>query len=352
MIDRSANKDESRKIIDLAVKIFKPNMGEQFIRLFSPDNHQHQMVCEEEGKIIAAVNYYLTHVDSSIGKLNVASIGAVCTEEAYRGQGISSRLLQLAQIQMKKEQVDFCIISGDGHLYRRFGAQDVGAMHRYVIESFIPTELHDARLFSGHPSELYPIYHKETIKYQRTLNEFEDLYKGQTYPDSYQTYPVHVIYKQNMLIAYVILINHPRANHLRIKEFAGDRTAIYQSLPTLMQTYKKKGIELVASITDPIRYVIQKSPERITQHATLKIIDHQHFFKTLNAYLLKHSHRISFQASGEDTILSMDQKQYILTHDQSHSLIFSGLIPDMIDRELPSDIFPIELPWSHNLNYQ
>lgn len=349
---RSAKKEESKKIIDLAVRVFKPNMGQQFIRLFSAENHEHQMIAEDQGKIIAAVNYYPTLIDTSIGVFSGASIGAVCTDEAYRGQGISSKLLNLAEKKMFEENIDFCIISGDGPLYQRFGARDVGAMNRYIIKDMTLDTSIDIRRFQGDPHLLYPIFEQETIKYQRSKEEFYDLFIAQTYPDNYQSYPVYTIHRKGHIVAYVICVHHPRAKLLSIKEYAGDRELIIQSLPFLVKHHKKEGIELTTSIHDPIQELIHEKPERITQHATLKIIHAERFLSKINHFCMLKHYPLMIQKSNDMYCIQQDHHVFELDHDAIHSLIFSGIIPSNIEDTILKNVFPIELPWSHNINYQ
>lgn len=352
MIFRHATKEESQEIIRLATKVFKPNMGKQFIRLFSPDNHEHQMVAEDQGNIVAAVNYYHTHVDTSIGSLSVGSIGAVCTEETYRGQGISSTLLNLAETKMMEEGVDFCIISGDGPLYQRFGARDVGAMSRYIIKDHDLNQDTVVKEFKENPQLLYPIYQKEKIKYQRSIDEFYDLLIAQTYPDNYQSYPVHVIYDQEQIVSYIILVNHPRAKLLSVKEYAGDRLAIVKSLSYLMKKYKKEGIELITSIHDPIQTWMNQDEERITQHATIKIIHEASFFSKIHLYCEVNQVPMRIEKKEQSYVVHYDKIAYAMDRDQLLMFIFSGKTPHGFPENFKSNVFPIELPWSHNLNYQ
>lgn len=349
---RTATKEESTKIIALATRVFKPNMGKQFIRLFSPNNHNHQMIAEDQGNIIAAVNYFPTDVDTSIGVLSVASIGAVCTEDAYRGQGISSKLLYLAEEKMKEEHIDFCIISGDGPLYQRFGAKNVGAMNRYIIKDAQPDNGIDIRRFQGGPNTLYPIYEKETIKYHRTIDEFIDLFTAQTYPDNYQSYPVYTVFRDHQIISYIILVHHPKAKLLSIKEYAGDRESIIRSLPFLTKHYKKEGVELTTPIHDDIQSFINENRERITQHATLKIIDEEGLLSKINRYCQTKQVPIKIDKTKDTYVISIENASYRLDLNQLHALIFSGIIPEDIPHTWFDQLFPIELPWSHNLNYQ
>lgn len=352
---RQAKPGEEIKVSDLAVHIFKPNMKEQFVRLFHINNINHIFVASDDEKIVSALNYYPTEMLTSLGQLSVASIGAVCTLDAYRKQGLSSKLLALAEEQMLKEKVDFVIISGRRGLYLRFGARDVGAMLYYNLKNVNDTKKVDLRLFDGNFKVLYDLYNNESIRYFRTYDEFQDLFLSQTFKDSYQTYHTYVIYEDDMPKAYVIVIDHKEKMSLEIKEMAGSRSHIAYSLFTLMNLHHKSSVEIYVPYHDDLIHEIKDIGEQTSQHATLKIVSKDSFFDKLNHYFINHQKTISLKNEEDITVFNIDKDSYQLNHDETHLLIFSGIIPRAIDQKYHYDVksvFPIIIPWSHNLNYQ
>ena len=108
-------------------------------------------------------------------------------------------------------------------------------------------------------------------------------------------------------------------------------------------------------LLDELNRFMKTQKERITQQSTLKIIDKISFLDKLNENLKIHQIIISYQEKENAYRLSCEKKNVTLDHDAFHFLVFSGLIPDDMDNESSKklkSIFPIELPWSHNLNYQ
>ncbi|HAX03163.1 MAG: hypothetical protein A2Y45_07000 [Tenericutes bacterium GWC2_34_14] len=351
---RQAKKGEETKVSDLAVRIFKPNMKEQFIRLFHEQNIKHIFVAEDNLHLVSALNYYVSTIKSNRGLFKIASIGAVCTLEAYRGQGITSSLLTMAEEVMIEENIDFCIISGRRGLYQRFGARDVGSIDRYTYNpSSKVQKTCGLRPFQEVDEDLmYQIYEKEPIQYLRSKDEFHDLLIAQTYPDTYQTYPIYLIEYEGKIEAYVILIDHHDKKELGIKEYAGNRKCIINALPELMRIHQKTSIDFMTFNEDEIKQHIGVSPERMSQQATIKIINHTSFFNKLNTWAKENNKAIKL---NENNRLSLLNKSYTLTDEMMLKLIFSGDIPlEMSQKEadLLKQVFPIDLPWSHNLNYQ
>ena len=352
---RTAKPGEESLISDLAVKVFKPNMKEQFTRLFGVQNIDHMFIGLDNLNIVSSVNYYISQIVSNVGIFKIASIGAVCTDSNYRGKGIASQLLLMAEEKMKCEQIDFCIISGRRGMYKRFGAKDVGAINRYLMEPIESTDLITIQKVEGSSKELYSIYTQEHIKYVREREEFEDLWKAQTYPDSYQTYHTYLIGEDKIDYAYIIVIDHHEKDVLMVKEYAGRRDLVFKSLSKLAKKHHKSQIEIMIPHLDELNRFMRVEKVRITQQATLKIINQISFLDKLNTHLKKMNIKIGYSEKEDLYNLNIEKQTYILDHDQFHLMIFSGVIPeswDMRDQKMIESVFPIELPWSHNLNYQ
>jgi hypothetical protein len=71
---------ERQSAIALARSVFKPNMGEQFLSLFSERNLAHMFVAVENGEVVSMVNYYPATVKIYMSDVTTASVGAVCTK--------------------------------------------------------------------------------------------------------------------------------------------------------------------------------------------------------------------------------------------------------------------------------
>lgn len=352
---RQAKNNEESLVSDLAVKVFKPNMKEQFLRLYHPNNIEHMFVAVDENKVVSSVNYYNTLIQTNMGSFHVSSIGSVCTDESYRKRGISSQLLIDAEKLMIKESIDFCIISGRRGMYQRFGAREVGAIKKFIITPNTKSDDFQVKEFNQEFKEIYDIYQKETIKYERSFDEFIDLWKGQTYPDSYQTYHTYLIFEKGEVTGYVIVINHHDKDVLQVKEFAGKRYSIKASLKTILDKHHKKSVEIFVSYQDEIIQFIEEEGQMISQQATIKIIHAESFLNKINHILEKKSSKMKFIFEDHTYMVHLNEQTISFNHDEIHQLIFSGLITKELNHHFIRELqtyFPIELPWSHNLNYQ
>lgn len=353
-----ANAETRLKGIDLSMSIFKPNMGDQFTLLFSPKNQKHMFLALDGDKVVSMVNYYPTRITLDGIQFKVGSIGSVCTDSNYRGKQIASRLLEQAEKSMTKESIDFTIISGSGGIYEHFGARDVGHMIEYLIpkSKFKEYQTYKLREYQDTDFEdIYSLYQKETHRYIRTKNEFKTLLIAQRTPDSYCSYPMIVILKQSKVVGYVIFNYYKDAKDLWVKEFAGNRKVIFESISGILEYFQKLEIHMALSSNDKLNRLFDTKPHKIiTQEASIKVIHKTQFIDKLNRYALKYNSNYNIEIVRDHYKITRGTKTDYISEDDLMRLVFSGKLPNATWTK--NDIcimnFPLNLLWSHNLNYQ
>lgn len=355
---KSASLFELDQVIGLSIETFKPNMKEQFRLLFSSDNLQHMMIAKDGDKVVSEVNYYPSRIVIPHAHFKVASIGSVCTAIDYRGQKLASKLLLMAEEKMLEEKISLIIISGDLGIYERFGARDVGHMHQFVTEAKKPVDQpsYTWRHFEQKDLQLmYDLYQKEDIRFERSFLEFEALLWGQTYPDTYCTYPIYILMKDSVPVGYMILSVYVEDDLMKIKEFAGNRDACIQMIPDFLKVHHKSKIIWVVSPSDPIHSKCDEKFHIITQRATLKIIHLGYFFSSIEPYIQHLYQPFQIIESSQDRIvLSIKGRRIQLNQEQALKMVFNGKT-HLRNKEVLHFVktcFPIPMPWTHNLNYQ
>jgi hypothetical protein len=136
---------------------------------------------------------------------------------------------------------------------------------------------------------------------------------------------------------------------------AGSRKHIYDALSYVLEKHHKDMIDLKVTAHDDLKDYLPHDVKKMSQQATLKIIDHVSFLNKLNHMMLNKDVPVSFQINDEHINLIIENQTYPLTHNTLHNLIFSWdhnlKLPSEYDAYI-KEVFPLELPWSHNLNYQ
>ncbi|OHE40359.1 MAG: hypothetical protein A2Y16_04345 [Tenericutes bacterium GWF2_57_13] len=363
---RSCRLEERLDAIRLSKSVFKDNMAEQFAVLFGAKNVGRMFLAVDEGRVVSMVNYHFTPVKIGPATINVASVGSVCTDPKYRGQGLASKLLQLAETNMRKEAVDVVVISGEGGIYAAFGSGFAGDMREakipgallqpgsgVCIRPYVKTDLPVMRR----------IYDADPVRFVRRADEFRRLLQGQTYPDLFADYPIEIIEKGGVPVAYAILEIHKENDDVGIKEMAGDKNALLAAFPRLLEKYRRSQIHCAAAPFDPLlKNVPASCVTPIHQFASLKIIDFPTFAKRMKPYfrsiLGPALDSLAFtDEAGAATIKGFGSTVAIADPRELVKVVFgcAGVYPSNATGELGlilSCIFPVPFPWTHSLNYQ
>ncbi|MGQ9515536.1 MAG: GNAT family N-acetyltransferase [Thermoproteota archaeon] len=136
---RNARRDEYDEIFNLLVRVFNyEKFGYDLTntkRWFNALDTSNILVMEEGGKIVSHVliKPYRMRIRGSI--IEGAEVGAVATDEEYRGRGFASTLLKEALRRMAERCYDISTLGGYRDRYARFGWENGGAVCTYTISS-------------------------------------------------------------------------------------------------------------------------------------------------------------------------------------------------------------------------
>jgi predicted N-acetyltransferase YhbS len=92
--------------------------------------HQHLAVRGEDGKLVASAGLLVVDVEVGGTRFPVVGLGGVIVNAAYRGQGLSLRVIEAALARAATLGPDFVVLFCHADrigLYTRFGFQDIAA---------------------------------------------------------------------------------------------------------------------------------------------------------------------------------------------------------------------------------
>ncbi len=170
------------EIVSFADSVFRPSgrgsMARDYPCLFDPENVQHLFVHREDDRIAGLVGALPCELLLDGRHVRAASIGSVATAPRLRGGGIATALLELAERSLRNEDSRLVLISGDGNLYRRFGAVPVGCVRWYRLEARGAggRRLAVTRLGRDQLPALARLYDRRRSRYVRTLATVERLF--------------------------------------------------------------------------------------------------------------------------------------------------------------------------------
>ncbi|AOZ92536.1 GNAT family N-acetyltransferase [Paenibacillus crassostreae] len=136
---RLIREHELKEAAFLAEEVFCDN-GERYMEysfpsLFRPGVSHSYAAFSDQGKLVSFIGMVPVMIHSGKARISAYSIGAVCTEQAYRGQGIARKLLTLCQQHAKEAGASLMFISGDIPLYTKAGSMTFGKSEKYSIHA-------------------------------------------------------------------------------------------------------------------------------------------------------------------------------------------------------------------------
>lgn len=357
-------KEDVCPAIRLASESFKQAMDREYPLLLGEENQDRMFVATSPSQVLALVNYLPAEIQLGKGVIKAGSIGSVCTREDYQGRGLAGKLLRLAEAKMHLEGISLAIISGEGPLYERFGATRVGYVKGYMLDRSSMKKTNMVTIRDYQESALPAIFsmaNAEEFRYSRTLDGMRQLIKGSLVPRLGVDHTLEIIEKSGQALAYAYLRLERESDQCIIQEFGGDRQALIDGFPFLLDKHHRTLLLLPARIGDPIHPLLDPIPFSMTdQHASFKVIDWPLFVKgilptvqeqcpTLKTWTVERTDALSISING----LTWKMQDV----HQLHRLVFGPKgeekqCPNPDLRSLLEQIFPIDFVWTNNLNYQ
>lgn len=359
---RTCGQTDIASAVALSKHVFKDNMAEQFLCLFHAENKDRMFIAvEKTNEVRSLLCYYPSTVWLDGASIRVGAIGSVCTNEAFRGKGLASKLLHNAYEKMAQEGIVVSIISGGGGIYEASGATLTGAMMecRMKAPSASTSTTNIRPVQTSDMKRMWELNQNEAVRFDRTLDEFKALFQGQTYPDTFATYPSWIIEHSGMVAAYVVGVLEQGKDELGIKEYAGDRNALISSFAALQNEVGRSSVHFAAVPGDPILETPGLSCQSMTQHASLRLNDPAAFFEAIRP-LTNRWDLSDLKVSSDGSGWKISQGKKAVRFRSLHELnrfVFGVWTPSrrrgsMMLQQRLAKLFPVKFPWTHNLNYQ
>jgi len=126
---RAVKPSEFEECLDLWEKVFSPVPRSLFVPYFHGDpwyRGAYTRVCEEDGRIVSAVQVVERRVYVGSAELVMGGIGDVATDPDYRGRGYNTQCLRDSIRVMKRYGIDFSVLfTGICDFYGRLGWRSV-----------------------------------------------------------------------------------------------------------------------------------------------------------------------------------------------------------------------------------
>lgn len=378
---RSAKVEEFDKVTGLINYVFrisrnyKPTMVEEFPLLLNKDNIENMIIISENEKVVSDVNYLVQDVSIQGNKLKVAAIGGVCTHPDYEKKGYSSKILDKAEEKMFSDGVDVLIISGTRSLYSRRNCSVVKSFYKYTIKPEnieIPYEIveFDETNFEKDTdlNKMIELYNQNSTRFIRTRDEFKKLLHAATIAWGPIDYKKVFIKENSNIIGYLIIRTIKKEGSIigEVVEIGLNNINVENVLKHVTNKFGLEYLDYkvhVRNLKNQLECNELKSLDY--QQGTIKIINYSKLCDNLKGYfnqyvdseLLEH---IEFKQVENKYIIKYKEEELIIESlDKLNKLFFERNEEQHNEfkylkniYEFTTKVFPIDFPWTANLNYQ
>lgn len=134
-------------------------------------------VITENGKILSHAVVKPLMIKTPVGMFKVAGIGSVVTDQNFRSQGLSQKIIEECLAVAQAQSCDFAILwTNLFEFYRKFGFELAGSEQSYVINKELPVPSTDLRILKSNkvdPEALLKVYTQHTVSSIRTFDEIK-----------------------------------------------------------------------------------------------------------------------------------------------------------------------------------
>ena len=376
---RAAKLDELSKIIRLVNSVFMsrrglpPVMGDLFPQLFNKHNLENLRVIVQDGNPISHVGIWEGKILIYGCLFKIGMIGSVCTHPEHRGKGYASALVEDAFSKMKKDHVDFVLISGFRNLYRRAGCVEAGRVYTYKIKhGTLDLNRENIRIEGykeGQVKDLVEVYQREPIRYLRSLEEFR-LLAERGFQCSDIKLKINIAKGGGKPLAYIATKFIYDENEPSIAEYAGSRDIVLCLIENLFKDLNIETLKLTVPHHDSSMLHLLESQKlekpRSEATASMAIINPQSFLEKIKPYLeermgKKESHKFVSDLMYGQINLYLDGKEVGFQDPQALTLLFFGAPEKLKDPSQPKvkinpyresllNVLPLPTPM-YELNY-
>jgi predicted N-acetyltransferase YhbS len=361
--------DELFDLVDLANRVFRAgrpgDMGSEYPLVFEAPNAEQLLVARGGGRIVSHVGVCLRDATLLGAPVRVASIGAVATDPEHRGQGLASRLMELARRHAVERGASLMLISGHRGLYHRLGYVEVGSFLTSTLPAGDPDPAVAVTPFAEDDlPAVVSLYQSEPVRFLRPLEDWHKLVAASMLMN--QPADLLVLRQGNAIVGYagVQRPSPSRPGPARVREIAGSRTAMAAALPGIARQYGCEAAELVTWPSDAewrSQAALRGWNWSLTPFpGTLGVIDPPRFLGAISPLVEERlGTDLRLEPAGEGARLHAGGESVTLdSMGQLTALLFGGDTPEArAVPELPAAVraacdvaFPLPLLW-YGYNY-
>lgn len=325
---RLVKKSELHQAANLANIVFcndeNGHMGLCFPTLFQAGISHSYGAFTSDGKLVSFMG--MVPVGIQVGRnksLRAYSIGAVCTDPAFRWQGLASKLLTACRQHARQSGASLMFISGDRSLYTRGGSVLYGSANKITIEKGTASQHHTNPSAAWNyrdmvPEDIFILHQLLTNKssaFQWGISDLQQSIGTSAYATlNKKVQRIRIAYTGLNEIAAAIILMLPGENTPiqdqqtgQVLEWAGDPSAAYELMYNAISKYQLSSLSAFLPWQDiELIELLQKDharSEKIHNAGTVLIVDEEALIQQAG---------LDQAASGEPYITILGNNRYKL----------------------------------------
>ncbi|MFE5318446.1 GNAT family N-acetyltransferase [Paenibacillus sp. NPDC056579] len=333
-----------------------------------------------DNRLASFIGFVPSVVTIGAARLNVYSVGSVCTHPDYAGRGYAGEVLKQVIRHAEQAGASLILVSGHRQLYTRAGCYPFGAFTQYRIGKEVAAAIMAERAKDVHLRpmietdlfDLNRLFADRTTRFERSVWDAAFLIKTVPIAKSRgYTHQVYLAERQGKVEAFVVVAipGSPEATHHPfVVEYGGSPEGCAQLFAHVISEHGLDAIKVVLSIHEKedreLGAKLEKyGTERIElrNSGTVRIVDPGRLIEQAASYL-RDKHEFTFGSLRMEraselgyVIVACEGHQATITDSQLVSLLFDEMpqLPD-VDHILAADLkrlFPLPFPYVSGLNY-
>lgn len=363
---RAVKKEELQQLTDLINYVFRTSSGREadmhisFPLFISEENLNNLLVMVDNGKPVSHMGLWINDFSYFGQPIRVGSLGSVCTDPNYRGQGLATKLMDAVLDHLEAEGVDLLLVSGGRGLYQRAQCFKAGKVTWYNIPK--SSSLPRFEIVVNPPVEqLAELWSNEPMHSHRELNNFKALVDAAPLPRCIQHQSAVYLAKiGDVPLAYIQAVNAPNGGVL-FYEWAGDRTVLLEIASYISNLPETREVTWpLPSWEKALHNLMPKLDAKVIRteelSGTYRIIRFAAFIEKINKYLQERygTNELRGFDEGDMQVLHYLDEELKLDRKSMSDLLFSGLLPENMPPEMKSlfvKAAPLPLPWPIGFDY-
>jgi predicted N-acetyltransferase YhbS len=366
---RQLEEHERQVAIELSDKTFRnhqqKSMGEAFPFMFSQSSIGQSFGAFHNGELVSFMGLVPSVIKIGEARLNVYSLGSVCTAEDFRKKGIASQVLEKVFDFLDSSDASLLLVSGDRSLYTRVNCCHFGSISKFSVQYENVHEKNESQIREMRKEDLFQmnqIAQQRLISYDQSVSDLQSLIHAEAYASCLNLIHKTLILEKDKKVSSFLVLGVPHSQRQEQKgkmiEWAGQPNEIKHLLSYAIKAYSLEEIEVAVPWHEHLlENELKGSPFTLEKNeGTVYIINPERFLKQLNPYL-KSKHFGTFECKNTDhehIEVTFSNMTTTLKRKDFVSFIFDSQSkkPEILELQRNSgNIFPLPFPYTAGLNF-